>query len=70
MTLKGLGRLAEAEVAFREAIALKPEAAELHLNLGTVLMVWAAPMMRSRPIARPWRSSRIFSTPTTIWGWR
>jgi tetratricopeptide (TPR) repeat protein len=36
-TLKKLGRLKESEASFRQAIALKPDLAEVHSNLGIIL---------------------------------
>ena len=37
MTLQELGRLEEAEASLRQAIALKPNYAEAHYNLGGML---------------------------------
>ena len=37
MTLQGLGRLDEAEASYNQAIALKPDYAEAHSNLGNTL---------------------------------
>jgi len=36
-TLQGLGRLDEAEVSYKQSIALKPDYAEAHSNLGATL---------------------------------
>jgi cytochrome c-type biogenesis protein CcmH/NrfG len=38
ITLKELGRLDEAEASYKQAIALKPDYAEAHGNLGEVLL--------------------------------
>jgi tetratricopeptide (TPR) repeat protein len=37
VTLQELGRLEEAEASYRQAIALKPDFAEVHRSLGIVL---------------------------------
>ena len=38
LTLKELRRLEEAEMSYREALALKPDFSEAHQNLGDLLM--------------------------------
>jgi tetratricopeptide (TPR) repeat protein len=43
IALKELGRLKEAETSYRKALALKPDLAIVHFNLGNVLLEMGCP---------------------------
>jgi Flp pilus assembly protein TadD len=61
-----LGRTAEAEASYRRALALKPDYAAAHNNLGNGCKAGASTRRRRPAIGGRWRSSRATPRRTTI----